>query len=354
MKTKHAHLNEEKLFIEENIVNGKNIEESINDEANEFIPFTNNKGKKIPDNGILLFKSCLISTEYPGVESSTKFVFDKLGIEYIIDHDQSCCTGLGHYSDVFDQYSTTLIAARNFDIALKDKHPNIATMCATCYAINKKASNILNNDDEIRNKINKVFTDCGLKRKYEKGSIDSKNNIFHVAEIIYNKKNEIKEYIDKKLKNQLSNLKIATHHACHYCKVHYNDTIAGVTNPNILDELVESCGYKTIGWFNEKRTTCGAGFRQRFVNKELSLSVTEEKLLSLYEEDVDILIHMCPNCHMQFDRYQPYISKNKNKPLKTMHLNIVQFIAILMGADIESVVGIQTHTVKIKFLEKSD
>jgi heterodisulfide reductase subunit B len=342
-------LNEKELFIEEESIDDESI-----DETNTLIPFINNIEKEIPDKGILLFKSCLISTEYPGVESSTKFVFDKLGIEYIIDHDQSCCTGLGHYSDVFDQYSTTVIAARNFDIAIKNNHPNIATMCATCYAINKKASNILNNDDKIRNQINKVFTDSDVERKYEKDSINSKNNIFHVAEIIYNKKDEIKKHIDKKRKNQVSNLKIATHHACHYCKVHYNDTIGGVTNPNILDELVESCGFKTIGWFNEKRTTCGAGFRQRFVNKELSLSVTEEKLTSLYEEDVDILIHMCPNCHMQFDRYQPYISKNKNKSFKTMHLNILQFVAILMGADIESVVGLETHTVKINFLEDDD
>ena len=40
--------------------------------------------KNIPDKDILLFRSCLVSVEYPGVESSTKFVFDKLGIDYAI------------------------------------------------------------------------------------------------------------------------------------------------------------------------------------------------------------------------------------------------------------------------------
>ncbi len=93
---------------------------------------------KIPDKNILLFKSCLVSTEYPGIESSTKYIFDKLNIDYTIDHEQSCCTGLGHYSDVFDQFSTTLIAARNFNLAKNIDKKNIVTMCATCYAINKK------------------------------------------------------------------------------------------------------------------------------------------------------------------------------------------------------------------------
>ena len=40
--------------------------------------------KSIPDKNILLFRSCLVSVEYPGVEASTKFVFDKLGVDYAI------------------------------------------------------------------------------------------------------------------------------------------------------------------------------------------------------------------------------------------------------------------------------
>ena len=119
--------------------------------------------KKIPDKEILLFKSCLVSVEYPGIESSTKYVFDKLGIEYIVDDRQSCCTGLGFYYDLFDQFSTTALAARNFAIARETNHKNIVTMCATCYAILKKSSNILNKNDNVRKKINEIFEDSKLE-----------------------------------------------------------------------------------------------------------------------------------------------------------------------------------------------
>ena len=44
--------------------------------------------KQVPDENILLFKSCLVSVEYPGIESSTKFVFDKIGIDYDISDKQ--------------------------------------------------------------------------------------------------------------------------------------------------------------------------------------------------------------------------------------------------------------------------
>ncbi|MDR1820525.1 MAG: CoB--CoM heterodisulfide reductase iron-sulfur subunit B family protein [Methanobrevibacter sp.] len=300
--------------------------------------------KSIPDKNILLFKSCLVSTEYPGIESSTKHIFDKIAVEYLIDHDQSCCTGLGYYSDVFDQVSTTLIAARNFHIAKKNDAKNLVVMCATCYAINKKSLKLLNSNDFLREKINKVFEDSSMKdMRYEKGSLDSLNNIFHVVEILFNKKDEIAKYLTV----DLSKFRIATHHACHYCKVQYEDTIEGFRNPRILDELVEAMGFKTIDWYNTKRSTCGAGFRQRFVNKGLSMKVTGDKLLELNDESVDILVHMCPNCQMQFDRYQPYLSKKLEVDFKMVHLNVTQLIALAIGGNPYKIVGIQTHTVPV-------
>ncbi|MCQ2964696.1 MAG: CoB--CoM heterodisulfide reductase iron-sulfur subunit B family protein [archaeon] len=305
----------------------------------------NNYVKEIPDKNILLFKSCLVSVEYPGIESSTTFVFDKIGVDYFVSDKQTCCTGLGHYSDVFDQFTTTVIGARNFSLAKNMYRPNIVMLCATCYAINKKVANILNNNEDIRNKVNNVFDESDLNNlKFEKGDLNSSDNIFHVVDILYNKQEEI----SRNIKYDLSKYKIATHHGCHYCKVHYDDTIGGVRNPMILDDLISACGCETIGWYDHKRTTCGSGFRQRYANKKLSMDVTKDKLMSLNKDDVDILVHLCPNCHVQFDRYQNLISKESGENFKTIHLNIAQFIAIVMGADWNKVVGTQTHSIPIE------
>ncbi|WP_281774404.1 ferredoxin:CoB-CoM heterodisulfide reductase subunit HdrB [Methanobacterium formicicum] len=305
--------------------------------------------KKIPDKDILLFKSCLVSVEYPGVESSTAFLFDKLGVGYHRDQRQSCCTGLGHYYDLFDQLSTTALAARNFWVARDSGNPNIAVMCATCYAILKKSAEILNENDEAREKINELLEDADLgKMAYHKGDIDPHKNIFHAAEILYNQR----EIFEESSQLDFSQFNIATHHACHYCKVHYEDTIGGVRHPMLIDEIVNSCGVDTVGWYDQKRLTCGAGFRQRFTNNELSLKVTAEKLLSLKENQTDIMLHMCPNCQMQFDRYQPVIEKKLDVKFNIFHLNISQFLALNMGADPYKVVGVQTHTVPLKPLLK--
>lgn len=305
--------------------------------------------KFIPDKDILLFKSCLVNVEYPGVESSTCYIFDRIDVEYYVDERQSCCTGLGHYYDLFDQLSTTALAARNFHIAAETGHNNIATMCATCYAILKKTVKILNQNEDARNQVNNILDESGLEEmEYTQDSMDPSKNIFHVAEILFNKKDEISKLVTV----DLSGFKIATHHACHYCKVHYNDTIEGVREPNLIDGLVKAVGINTIGWYDHKRVTCGAGFRQRFTNKEISLAVTAEKLEALKDKDVEILLHMCPNCQMQFDRYQPYIEDKLKTKFNIFHLNITQFIALAMGADPYMVLGIQTHTVPIEPLLK--
>ncbi len=307
------------------------------------------KMKFIPDKDILLFKSCLVNVEYPGIESSTCYIFDRIDVDYYIDERQSCCTGLGHYYDLFDQLSTTALAARNFQIASETGQKNIAVMCATCYAILKKSAKILNQNENARNKVNKILYDSNLeKMEYTQNNIDPVKNIFHVAELFFNKREEISSLV----KVDLSGFKVATHHACHYCKVHYNDTIEGVRDPNLIDELALAVGVETIGWYDHKKVTCGAGFRQRFTNKEASLAVTAEKLQSLKENEVEILLHMCPNCQMQFDRYQPYIEEKLEIKFNIFHLNISQFIALALGADPYKILGIQTHTVPIEPLLK--
>ena len=305
--------------------------------------------KSIPDKDILLFKSCLVNVEYPGIESSTCYIFDRIDVDYHVDERQSCCTGLGHYYDLFDQLSTTALAARNFHIASETGHKNIATMCATCYAILKKSAKILDQNEKAREDVNKILDDSDLEKMvYNKGDMDPAKNIFHVAEIFFNKREEISNLV----KIDLSDFKVASHHACHYCKVHYKDTIEGVRDPNLIDGLAAAIGVETIGWYDHKRVTCGAGFRQRFTNKEASLAVTAEKLQSLKDNDVEILLHMCPNCQMQFDRYQPYIEEKLETEFNIFHMNIAQFIALAIGADPYSVLGIQTHTIPIEPLLK--
>jgi heterodisulfide reductase subunit B len=121
----------------------------------------------------------------------------------------------------------------------------------------------------------------------------------------------------------------------------------------VPEELLIPAGVTPTGAYNEKTLHCGAGFRNRFVNPSISVAVTRQKLRRLAEERVDVLVHMCPNCHVQFDRYHDIISASAHEDYPFVHLHVQQLLALALGADPEKDVGVQSHSQDVEpFLER--
>ena len=297
------------------------------------------------EGGVTIFRSCLVSAEYPGVESSTKWLFERFGIEYTVNPDQTCCTGLGYYSDLMPIQTTVGIAARNACVVVDDGHPVMSYLCSTCYAINKKARNILD-VPEYRDETNDVLRKIG--REYDE-RIASTVQHKHTLEILWGAHDSIPELV----RRRLDGIKVATHPACHYCKVFPDETLGDNENFMVPEELLIPAGVVCTGAYNEKQTHCGAGFRNRFVNPSISVGVTQKKLHRLAEESVDVLVHMCPNCHVQFDRYHDIIATSAGEEYPFVHLHVQQLLALALGADPEKVVGVQSHSQDVEpFLER--
>jgi heterodisulfide reductase subunit B1 len=286
--------------------------------------------------GVLLFRSCLVGAEYPGVEASTKWLFERFGIEYVIDPGQTCCTGLGYYSDLIPPATMVGIAARNACVAVGAGHPVISYLCSTCYAINKKARNILE-VPEYRGQTNDVLAKIG--RDYD-DRVAATVQHKHVLDVLWGAHDSVPGLIQRRL----DGIKVATHPACHYCKVFPDETLGNSENFMVPEEMLIPAGVEPTGAYNEKQTHCGAGFRQRFVNPSITVAVSQKKLHRLAEEKIDVLVHMCPNCHVQFDRYSDIISESTGEEFPFVHLHVQQLLALALGADPEKVVGVQSHS----------
>ena len=286
--------------------------------------------------GVLLFRSCLISTEYPGAEAATKWLFERFGIEYTVHPEQTCCTGLGYYSELVPVATSVALAARNACVAVEDGHPVMSYLCSTCYAINKKARNILS-VPEYRAEANKTLAKVG--REYTDSVADTITHS-HTMEILWSAHNSIPGLI----KRRLDGIKVATHPACHYCKVFPDEVTGNSENFMIPEDLLEDTGVIKTGLYNEKTTHCGAGFRQRFVNPGLAVAVTREKLRRLAQENVDVCVHMCPNCAIQFDRHHSIIEASSHETYPFVHLHVQQLLALALGADPEKDCGLGSHS----------
>lgn len=295
----------------------------------------------IPTSGFYLFKSCFVGLEYPGTERSTKFIFDKLGVDYYDDPRQSCCTGMGINLDVVSPLVTALMAARNFTLAHQANHPYFATLCSTCFGVNKEACEWMKKDFHLYDQVKSILSQVNLELK--KDYLNPKN-VFHACQIFYKWKNEIKNHIQIDFKN----IRIATHHGCHFFKIFPEQVDGDPEYIQILDDLVKITNAESISWYPEKNRCCGSGFRHRFINREISRAAAYDKLMSAKREGAEILVNMCPMCAFQFDRSEALLEQATATKIGLIHLNIAQLLALSMGADPYKVVGIQTHSVKVE------
>jgi heterodisulfide reductase subunit B len=286
--------------------------------------------------GVQIFRSCLISTEYPGVESATKWLFDRFEVEYIVNPDQTCCTGLGYYTDMMPFPTTMAISARNSCVAVEAGHPIQSYLCSTCYAVNKKSQHVLA-VPEYRREANRVLAKIG--REYSE-SVAKAIRHMHTLEILWSRHHSIPGLI----KRRLDGIKVATHPACHYCKVFPDDVVGDSENFMIPEDLLEPAGVIKTGLYNEKALHCGAGFRQMFVNPAEAQAVTQVKLRRLAQEKIDVLVHMCPNCAVMFDRHHSIIEEAASEEYPFVHLHVQQLVALALGADPDKVCGVVSHS----------
>jgi len=286
--------------------------------------------------GVQLFRTCLMSTEYPGTESATKWLFERFDIEYLVNRDQTCCTGLGYYTDMMPIDTTVAVAARNACVAVQAGHPVMAYMCSTCYAINKKAAHILA-VPAYRENANSALRAIG--RRYDDTVADTVEHR-HCLEVLWSAHDSIQPLVQRRL----DGLRVATHPACHYCKVFPDDVLGDPENLMVAEDLLEPAGVVSIGHYNDKSLHCGRGFRQGFVNPAISLAVTREKLRRLAQVGIDVLVHMCPNCAIHYDRHHDIISRTAGEAYPFVHLHVQQLIALALGADPDTVCGVAAHS----------
>ena len=63
--------------------------------------------ERIPvDDEYFLFRSCVASNKYPGMETATKEVFDKIGVGLRESDDQTCCGGFITFTSVAEVTAT--------------------------------------------------------------------------------------------------------------------------------------------------------------------------------------------------------------------------------------------------------
>lgn len=274
----------------------------------------------IPTEGpIVFFRSCMTSMQYPHVQTDTMNLLSHLGYQPHIVQDQTCCAGFSYFSSLTDKYPLLLANARNFAL-FAEVSPEIVTVCNACFSTLNFFQRQMDADHSLAEKIKKRL------KKYKLNYPAAEEiNLWHLLELLY----AIKEKFPVQPSETIANLKVAVHVGCHYLRPNPYAAIDSPVAPTFFNELVSRIGAEVVR-YKDPDLCCGGGWTTRHADREMSLSVSLQKLQTIHSTDATHIVVSCPFCLNVLENAQIELEATGDieKTLPVWHISQLGLLAL--------------------------
>lgn len=281
-----------------------------------------------------LYLGCLIPTEQYAYEISIRKVLPRLDVDLIDLDDPSCC---GAPLRNINMSLTMYLSARNLALAEKED-VDILAPCPYCHKALTRVADVLENNLELREKINSKLGEEGLR--YE-----GKGRLYHPLNLLHDEVGV--EAIEEQVENPIEKTKIAAHYGCHLIRPNDIPRPDDSENPQKMERLLEAIGAETDDYV-EKLDCCGAHI---MVNEsESALTKTGQKLEAIQEQGFDGMSLMCPWGQRMFDTKQENAAQTVGASLEVPVLYYTQLLGIAVGME-PSELGLELNLSPIDKIE---
>ena len=273
------------------------------------------------------FPGCSLETSAKEYDTSTRAVFDKLGIGLTEVPDWSCC-GSSQAHKV-DRDMAAAIAGRN--LVLASEIGDIVAPCASCFMSLKEAAVELEHDSGIRD----MLKENGLE--YLPGSV----RVISTVEATHNALE--KGMFEGKVTKPLKNLKVASYYGCLLVRPPKIAQFDDVENPMSMDRLMEAAGATPVKW-SHKTECCGNAYIM--VDKDMTLNLVRNILNAAVSAGADVVAAACPLCHMNLVMRQPYMMQKYGLKSEIPIVYFSQLLGTALNAD-EQDLGIDGEVMRL-------
>jgi heterodisulfide reductase subunit B len=260
----------------------------------------------------VFFSGCVTPQKENTYELSMRRIAEKMGIELVDLKEANCC---GFFVEPVDYLGSLILGAR--DIALiEESGLEAVTLCPACFGHLTRVRSTLLQNEELRRKVNEALGE--VNKKFVGAS-----NIKHFVSVLIQDVGleKLKETITK----PLNKLKVAPHHGCHILKPSEEIKLDNPEDPKLLDSLIELTGAKLVD-YTEKKLCCGSAAMS--VNETVSRKITRAKMESIRKSGADVIVTICPACHIHFDLTAPVLLRGEyNIPV----LHYTQLLGLAQG-----------------------
>ncbi len=281
-----------------------------------------------------LYTGCTARESTPELLSSTLAAAKKLDIELVLLDEASCC-GASHLQD-FDDFLSLVLNARNICYAEKLGLP-LVTICNTCQLNTVSTKERLDNDPELKAKVNEKLAEVGLEYK---GTSSVRHFLYALIDD-YGLDN-----IRKKVEKPLSQFNIAPFYGCHNIRPSHLHNTHNISEemekdsdekahagenpyvPTSLDRLIEALEGKAVEY--ESKNKC-CGFHVDLQAPETSNRLSGTALLDAIDNNADLMVTPCPLCQLNMDLKQDSAGKTMGREINIPVLHMPQMLALALG-----------------------
>jgi succinate dehydrogenase / fumarate reductase, cytochrome b subunit len=282
---------------------------------------------------VAYYKGCLASLSAKELDSSTKALAPKLGLELDELESVTCC-GAGDIPETEPDYYLHL-NARILAHAEATGAETLMTICNVCTLNLRQANWQLKNDSALRERVNRNLVSVGVP-EYS-GGVEVKHLLWLIAE------GEGYETLKTAAHKGLKGLKVAPFYGCQILRP---SKLLGFEDPDrpwSLEAIIQACGGEPID-YPAKIKCCG--FPIIAAREETALGELIQPIEQALEAGADAMVTPCPLCHLSLDAWQQKLEAATGRVFRMPILHLSQLIGVAAGLD-ESVLKFQRHVVPV-------
>ena len=277
------------------------------------------------------YPGCAAEATIKEADKATRAVAKHVGIELVDFPNMSCC-GAGVLHEERPNLSLA-INARNFAIAEKSGL-DLLTICNTCLLEMLKAKKELNENPELKERINKKLAEFGLEYQ---GNVKIKHLLWVLIEDLG------LDNLSKFVQRKLTGIKIAPFYGCHILRPEEILGFEDARDPDSLERVIELTGATPVKY--DERTDC-CGFHVMLVNKKATTGMVKTCLVGASNGGADLVVTPCTLCQLTLDSYQYMADKEAGKQLKLPIIHLPQLIGLALGIE-SNTLGFNKHMVEL-------
>jgi heterodisulfide reductase subunit B len=265
------------------------------------------------DNQIAYYPGCSLHSSAAEYARTLEAVAEALDLELVEPPGWICCGSSPAHST--DHVLATKYPIINLSIIEQMGFTEATAPCSACYIRFKTAAHEMAHNPEMARQVN-----AEIGYEYQ-----GKVRVMHLVEALIEKVGQDK--IEAKVQKPLKGLKVACYYGCYLTRP---ADITGAPHPEYpmeMDYLMQRLGAEVVDW-DYKTDCCGGSLG--LTQTPLALEMTAKLLRNAHQRGADVVVTVCPLCHVNVDGRQGQI-KDLGFSIPILYASQLAVIALGLG-----------------------